>query len=488
MTQSQKTLAQLVVFLAVAAGLGGYAWFGVFKKDAADAEKKDHDLRLFAPQKMGERQVDGGSPPAEFTKVTVTFDGETTVLEREPGQPWRLVAPVKAAADRLVMDALTSQLQSSKFKASLEEHPDAATLAKYGLDQPRFTVEATATVNGEGRTVKLTGGIENTFDGSVFMRRNDDPTVYTAEGGARYALAKKTFDLRDKAIFAVDDSKLASITSRSKVNDFVLERGADKQWAMTKPTSEPADANTVNAMVGQMNQERAQAFFPDTPENRQAFGLDTPLVETRLGLAGGAAVRLVVGRPAGDAGETWYVLREDEHGTALARVGPGATGYDRNVADLKDKTLVRFKKELVTKLVFHPESGDEVIVAKDAADASAEAWRVVAPREGKAKIFKVTSVLWALGSLKGSKLAEDKPKDLARYGLGSNAKWVAIHGEGGELARFTIGQPVPGAPGTFYVKGTADQVHEADGARFADFPFLLLDVLDVAGDAGATSP
>lgn len=490
MTQSQKTLAQLAAFLAVAAALGGYAWFGVFKKDAADAEKKDHDLRLFAPQKLGEKQVDGGSPPAEFSKITITFDGETTVLEREPGRPWRLTSPVSAPADKLVMDTLTSQFQSSRFKATLEEHPDAATLAKYGLDRPRFTVEAHASVNGEVRTVKLAGGIENTFDGSVFMRRNDDPAVYTAEGGARYALAKKAFDLRDKAVFAVEEPKLLKIASRSKVNDFVLERGADKQWAMTRPTAEPADLNTVASIVSTMNQERAQAFFADTPDNRRAFGLTDPLVDTTLTLEGGQAVRLVVGRSGADAGDEWYLLREDEYGATLAKVGAGATGYDRNVGDLKDKTLVRFKKELVTRLVFHPATGEEVAVAKESADASAEAWRVVAPRAGKAKIFKVTSVLWTLGSLKGSKVAEDKPKDLAKFGLGPGAKWVAVHGEGGaELARLTIGKDVPGTPGSFYVKGTTDQVLEVDGARFAEFPFLLLDVLDEAQpDAGATSP
>ncbi len=487
MTQSQKTLAQLAAFLAVGAAVGGYAWFGVFKKDAADAEKQDHDLRLFAPQKLGEKQPDGGSPPAEFTKLTVTFEGETTVLERAPGQDWRLTSPVVARADKLVLDALTSQLQSSRFKASLEAQPDEATLARYGLDQPRFSVEAQATVNGEARTVKLVGGIENPFDGSVFMRRNDDPTVFTAEGGARYALAKKAFDLREKAFFSVDEAKVQQLASRSQVNDYVLERGADKAWVMTKPTAEPADANTVASMIGSMNQERAQAFFADTPENRRAFGLDAPLVDTRLTLEGGQVVRLVVGRGAGDQ---LYALREDELGTTLAQVGTNATQYDRNLGDLKDKTVVRFKKELVTKMIFHPAAGDEVVVAKDSADASAEAWRVVAPRAGKAKIFKLTSVLWTLGSFKASKVVEDKPKDLEPYGLGTGARWIALFGEGGaELARFTIGKELQSAPNTFYVKGTTDQVLESDGARFTEFPFALADVLDEPqADGGATSP
>jgi hypothetical protein len=487
MTQSQKTLAQLVAFLAIGAALGGYAYFGVFKKDAAEAEKKDHDLRLFAPQKLGEKQPDGGSPPAEFTKITVTFEGETTVLEREPGTDWRLVSPVVARADKLVMDSLTSQLQTSRFKATLEENPDQATLERYGLDKPRFTVEAVAQVNGETRTVKLVGGIENPFDGSVFMRRNDDPSVYTAEGGARYALARKTFDLREKAIFTVDESKLVRIATRSKSNDWVLERGADKTWNLVKPTSEPADATTVSAMLGAMNQERAQAFFDDTPEQRKAFGLDQPLVETNFLFDSGTKRRVLIGRPG--EGDTLYALVEDEVGTVLAQVGTGATQYDRHTSDLKDKSLVRFKKELVTKISFRPASGDELVVSKDSVDASAEAWRVVAPRAGKAKVFKVTSVLWTLGSLKGSKLVEEKPKDLERYGLGKGARAIVLFGEdGAELARFTIGREQSGAPNTFFVRGSGDAVFEMDGGRFTEFPFALADLLDEPGEAdgGAT--
>lgn len=479
MSQSQKTLVQLLVLLAIAGGLGGYAYFGIYEKDARATKQQDHDLRLFAPQKLDERTPDGGSPPAEFSKLTVTYEGQTTTVERQ-GKEWWVTSPVKAKADRLVVDAALSQLQTSKFKATLEEHPDQATLTKFGFDKPLFVVEATALVNGESRSVKLVGGLENTFDGSIYVRRNDEQPVFTAEGGVRFTLGKTTLDLRDKQPFAVDEAKIEKIAVKSVNNDYVLERNADKQWNLTRPFPEPADAASISAMISGIAGERAQAFPQDTEANRRAFGFDAPLVDTTITLLEGPPVRLRVARLSVDAGaELFYVIRDDGAGSTLAQVGPGSTQYDRNPFDLKDKTIVRFKREAVTKMVFRDVGGPEIVVTKDSVDASAEAWRVVAPRAGKAKIFKVTSALWTLASAKTLALGEEKPKDWGKYGLDASAKSITLYGEDGkQLARFVIGKPVPETPSGFYVRGTRDQVIQSDGSRFGEFPFALADVLD----------
>jgi len=225
--------------------------------------------------------------------------------------------------------------------------------------------------------------------------------------------------------------------------------------------------------------ERAQSFPEDTETVRKALGFDAPLVDTTLTLADGKTVRLRVARQAADAGDLFYVLRDDEGGSSLAQVGPGATQYDRNPGDLKDKTIVRFKREAVTKMVFRDVGGPEIVVTKDSVDASAEAWRVIAPRAGKAKIFKVTSALWTLGSAKLLAAGEEKPKDWGKYGLDEKAKYIALFGEDGkELGRFVIGKPVPQTPSGFYVRGSRNQMLQSDGSRFGEFPFTLADVLD----------
>jgi|APLak6261679142_1056127.scaffolds.fasta_scaffold00171_11 hypothetical protein len=491
MNQSQKTLLQMLVLVAIAAGVGGYAYLGVFKRDKETARKQDHDLRLFAPQKLDEKQADGGSPPAEFTKLTVTAFGETTQLERR-GNDWWLTSPVQAHADRLVVDGITSQLQTAKFKDTLDEDPNAEALKRYGLDAPRFTVEATAQTNGEVRSVKLVGGVENTFDGSIYLRRNDEKPVFTAEGGVRFMLAKKTFDLRDKTPLAIDEKKVRRLVVRSILNEYELERVGDKQWNLVKPEPGPADAASVTAMISTVSTERAQSFLDDTPANRKAF--ERPMIEVTVTTTDDQQIHLRINRDHVDGGDFYSALSEIDGVTTIATLGKGAIEYDRNPNDLKDKTVVRFRRELVTKIVTHDPVAGDIVIEKDSVDASADAWRVVAPRAGKAKVFKVTGALWTLGSFKALASGEEKPKDWARYGLDGKGRAVTLYGEDGkELARLQIGKEIIGKPGTFYVRGTREQVLESDGSRFGELPFSLADVLDEpladgGADASVTSP
>ncbi|MEW5740930.1 MAG: DUF4340 domain-containing protein [Myxococcota bacterium] len=486
MSQSAKTLVMMAVLLVLAGGVGLYAYYGVYEKDEKETKKKDHEARLFAPQKLGETSADGGAPPAEFTKVTVTSNGETTVLEREPGKSWRLTAPVKAAADKLVMDALVSQLQTAKFKATLEENPDAESLKRWGLDAPKFIVEAQAQIAGEIRSVRLEGGAENTFDGSVFMRKDGLPTVYSAEGGVRYALSKSTFELREKQVLLAEEPKLKKLEVKAKANSYTLERNAEGKWALTAPASDLADSGVVLSMLNAFGGHRAQKFPVDTPDNRKAFGLEKPLVDATFTTQEGQVIRFRLSK--GGTPEAVYALREDSDGATLAEVPEAAMNeLDRNPAELKDRTLLRFQKELVTKVIFHNADGTEVVVGKDSPDASAEAWRVLAPREGKAQVYKVTSVLWTLGAYKANTIVTDKEKDFGKYGIGPKSRFIALLGPDGELARLTIGDAVPNKPDTFYVRGSRALVAEVDGARFRDFPTIVGDVLEQpkADDAGA---
>lgn len=505
MNQTRKILLQLAAMVVVAGALGGYAWFGIFKPDQTKERKQEHDLRLFAPQQLDERQADGGAPPAEFTTVRVTRKltnptsptelTATTVLERQGGT-WWVTSPVRARADKLVLDGLLSHLQTAKFKDTLDEAPDAAVLSKYGLEPPQWVVEATAEVNGQTRTVRLVGGLENVFDGSIYVRRNDEQPVYLAEGGVRFMLAKTTFELRDKLVFALDEPAMTSLAVKTPVNDYQLERDpGSRQWSLTRPEREPADAPSISSMIAGLSAEKAQDFFTDSPEQRRELGLDAPLIDARVTYADGGTVRLRGAKtwrdgglpPHGDPGEIYVGLREDAEGAVLAWLGEGITQLDRNPGDLRDHAVVRFRRELVTKMVFHDAAaGPDVVVQRDSADASAESWRVIAPRAGKAKVFKVTGALWTLGAFKALAPGEEHPGDWGKYGLGPDAKWVAVFGEDGkELARLTIGKEVLGTPSAFYVRGTRDQVLQSDGSRFGELPFRLADVLDEPSpDAG----
>jgi hypothetical protein len=486
MRQTTRTLVSLAILLVAAGGVGLYAWRGVYQADQVDSAKKERDERLFSPPAPGEPGRDGGTASTTFVRLAITFEGTTTVLERQPGAPWRVTAPIAALADRLTVDAIVSQLETASFKATLDESPDPATLERYGLDHPTFVVEATAeTGDARGpRTLKLEGGLENSFDGTTFVRRSGEKPVFTVPGGVRYALAKSTYELRDKQVLAIDEGSLERVTVKAAANRYTLARTADGSWALGEPTSgELVDPAQVSAMLSAQSAERAQAFPPNGSTVRRSF--DAPALDVSFLGKDGQSTRVRVARSAEDGGERWYALKESDGATVLALVGPAAASHlDRNPAELRDKTLVRFKKELVTRIVLS-RGGSQLVLDKASVDTPAEAWRVVSPKEGKAKVFKVTSLLWTLGGLKASAWGTAKPKDWAHLGIDGQARSITLFGaDGAELGRLTIGHELEAKKGTFYARGTKDQVAECDGARLAELPFELTELLDEPVDAG----
>src|SRR5262249_55252826 len=137
--------------------------------------------------------------------------------------------------------------------------------------------------------------------------------------------------------------------------------------------------------------------------------------------------------------------------------------------------------------------GRELVVVRTAAgDAGApEAWEVTSPEKGPAKKWKVSSLLWTLGSLKSAAVVDDKQaKDLGRLGLDARARQGALFDAGNrELARLALGREAPGRPGTLYAKGSRGQVVELDGSRLSDLPTSPADLVDRAGaDAGTPTP
>jgi Domain of unknown function (DUF4340) len=489
MKQTSKILVSLVALTVAALGLALYAYFGAFKKDAQEQlEKKPRILNVSDTEAHA---LDAGIN-VQFTKISLHFEGHTTQLERNASDEWHIVSPTKTKADQTVMAELVRQLESAQFKATLDENPNPEALKTYGLDHPQLVLSAEMRVGStQGlQTLQLEGGRENTFDGSIYMRRNQEKAVYTAEGGVRYGLAKTLFDLREKQILSVPEKSIRRLNVKTARGAYALERDPLGQWKLSQPTQEPADARAISEMLSQFANEKAQAFLDDEAETAW-LEKTSPMIDARYILDSAQEIHIALWRDATDAGGGSVVaFRQDSIGRVWARFNASATQLQRDPAELKDKTILRFRKEDVVKMLFHQSDGHEFVLAKDSPDASAESWKVLGASGGKAQIFKVTSLLWTLASLKAQSSAEPDSKKIGSLGINNSSRWIALFGVSGELARLTFGTSVPGKPNYFYVTGSNGSAVESDGSRFGEFPKSaneILDELSARADSGQSS-
>jgi hypothetical protein len=477
-----KNFVGLLAALAVAGGLGLYAYYGVMRPGERAAEKKAVDEQLFAVHAPGEKGPDGGAPAAVFTRMTVTAKGDTTVLEKR-ADGWYVTSPIETKADEVAVNQLVGQLTNGRVQEKLEEKPTAEDLRRYGLSPPAFVVKATAHPSDPSRQKELTleGGIENTFDRTTYLRRSGDEAVYSAGGGVRWGLEKSTFELRDKAVLAVDERQVTRIElKKNGALAYVLDRTAGG-WQLSQPIQAEADPDVVRSMLEGMNGEKTLSFLKDGEPERKAAGLDKPLIDATFTLSAGAPLRLRMTQ--GKEPTKSVVLREQEGSAAILAELSGAApgGLDKTAADLRDKTLVRLDREAVAKLAFLPAGGGTPVeLEKLPADAGAsEDWRVVSPERGPAKKWKVSSLLWTLATLKGSAIAEDRPKDWSKYGLDDKARTARAYDASGKLlAELRFGSDVKGKPNTIYARGARDIAYQIDTSRLGELPSKVDDVID----------
>jgi hypothetical protein len=449
---------------------------GACQKQREQAASPPQEKIFVGPEGTSE---DGGTAAPAFTRITVQSQGQTTVLERH-GSAWRITAPVSARADPWTVDNLTRQLQSAKFKSTVAEAPTEAELRKYGLLPPVFSV--TAQDPDRQQTVTLEGGLENPFDGSVYVRREGDPRVHAAEGSVRYALDKDLYALREKEFLGVEVPALKTLTVTAKAGGYTLEQDADKAWRFTKPSPLRADAAKVKKMLQSLREQRALAFPPDTAEERRRRGLDTPLVEAVLSLQDGETVRVRLSRVEGPEGAQVFALREQGPEAFLAQVPEAAAAVlTPGIAALRDTTVLSFRREDVKRLVFHGGPGVPPLTLEKTGSGTGplEAWRVVSPQPGKARTATVAGLFKLLGTLKAAAVGTPAPKGWAAYGITPASRGATLlDANGRELARLSVGNEVPGSSEHVYARGSDDALLEVEQTRLADLPSRPEDVLE----------
>jgi hypothetical protein len=168
--------------------------------------------------------------------------------------------------------------------------------------------------------------VENTFDGSVFVRRDGQDPVYAAEGALRRAVARTTFELRDKQVLALEETALASLAVKGRLAHWTLAHDEQGRWTFTRPDAGLAEASELSQLLAATSQERAQAFPADPTSLLPRFA--RPALEVVATLRDGGFVTLQLARPPGDAGGPWTALRTDAEGQVVAELLTGADHLD----------------------------------------------------------------------------------------------------------------------------------------------------------------
>ena len=168
-----------------------------------------------------------------------------------------------------------------------------------------------------------------------------------------YELPKAQREGKKEKLVAVDKDAVTGITLVYPDREIELHR-EDGTWRLVRPVQAPADDATVKAVVGTIADAEVQRTLDQAPADLAPFGLDKPTVTARLTLKDGSQPPpVVVGKNTAIGGKT-YVRKGDEPKLFLTTSTIGFN-LNKQVKDLRDKQILSFKDEDVTRVEIRPQ-------------------------------------------------------------------------------------------------------------------------------------
>lgn len=317
-------LRGLLIAALLLAGLSGLVYWSN-QREKANEGKPDPDA---APKIIKvEKET--------LARIEIQKTGEPALtLEKGEDGKWKVTAPEALRADESSVDSLVSALSDLSSNRLVEE--SAADLSPFGLDQPKLTVVAR---QKDGKEIKLLVGDETPTSGNFFVKREDDPRVFTLASWNKTSLEKSPWDLRDKRLLTYDADKLSRVALRAKGQTVEIGKNANNEWAIVGPKPFRADGGAVEQLLSRLRDARmdTQMSADEMKKAAAAFAKAKPVASAKVTDAAGSQEIEV--RKAGD--NEYYAKSSAVEG--IHKISSYvAEGLDKGLDDLRNKKLFDF--------------------------------------------------------------------------------------------------------------------------------------------------
>jgi hypothetical protein len=355
--------------------------------------------------------------PADVTEVEIKRPGETVRLKRD-GDRWRMLAPVEAGGDRgRIEDALTTIVTA---KIDREIAPAPASLAEFGLDKPAAELALTLK---EGRRLTVLLGSKNPTGLWVYAKEPDKPAVFVLPDGVLRDATRPANDFRDRTILAFDRRAVSGLEIGLREETLSLAAG-DQGWRLTRPRALPADGDTINDLLDKLQTARVKEFVAEAPRSREPYGLDRPVrLVVHTGQDKDRTSRTLLLGKVDSAKQGVYAMREGEE-TVLLLPEEIWNQLPKNVAAARDKTVVAFERDKVTRIDVESPRGTVTLVRE------ADRWQITQPTPLPADPVEAGALLSALKNLKAQAFLSEDASGIARWLARPEVK-VTITEQGG---------------------------------------------------------
>ena len=231
-------------------------------------------------------------------------------------------------------------------------------------------------------------------------------------------------------VFSVESDKINELRITYQGQTAALKKeGAG--WKMTEPSQIDADPPEAIGVASALSNVEIVRVIDDNATNLEQFGLANPAITVEYKADGGGAGKLRLGNKNATQGEI-YALKNDEKRVFLVSAFQ-ETSFNRTPFDLRDKKILKFDREKADSLTL-VKGTNSIEMSRSGSE-----WRVNKPVASRSDYSAIEGFITRLNSANMSKLVEENPTDLAKYGLDKPTMTVRI-GAGSATTVLEVGK------------------------------------------------
>src|SRR5580700_3364523 len=193
-------------------------------------------------------------------------------------------------------------------------------------------------------------------------------------------------------ILALTEGDITKVTLKKKGADETVLEKANGKWQITAPKPYPADQDTASQLVASTANVSGDRVVEDKASNLSAYGLNTPMLEVDITGKGGKVSKLKIGDDTPTNSGSYAIVDGDPRVFTVASYVK--TGVDKSLNDLRDKRLLRFDQDKLSRV--------ELIAKKQDIEfgRDKDQWQIVKPKPLRADGLQVDEMLRKLKDAK----------------------------------------------------------------------------------------
>jgi hypothetical protein len=221
-------------------------------------------------------------------------------------------------------------------------------------------------------------------------------------------------------IVELQQGDITQVALKKKGGDETVVQKMNGKWQITEPKPLPADLDTTSQLVSSAANISGDRVVEDKASNLSAYGLNAPALEVDITGKGGKVTKFEIGDDTPTNSGSYAMVQGDPKVYTVASYVK--TGLDKSTNDLRDKRLLTFDQDKVSRV--------ELIAKKQDIEfgRDKDQWQIVKPKPLRADGLQVDEMMRKLKDAKMDLALsdEDAKKAAADFAAGMPVATVKL--------------------------------------------------------------